>query len=202
MNNKTLTESMSDLRQKLQLIENTTNEAATSAGEKAAEKFGLQTAASALKGTAAKARAKLAAATDKLPGGATRASKRAKLRKVKQHVASIKQHVRANELKAAAEAETNVATKAALEKQAQEATQEAERLSQAAGSIDREVAQAVAKEPEMVALQANNPEALQAAIEIFGSLKKFNKDFSDKIFLGWNTPPKLRQGEKLWNLLK
>ena len=162
---------MSDLRQKLQLIENTTNEAATSAGEKAAEKFGLQTAASALRGTAAKARAKLAAgadkvaaATDKLPGGATRASKRAKLRKVKQHVASIKQHVRANELKAAAEAETNLATKAALEKQAQEATQEAERLSQAAGSIDREIAQAVVKEPEMVALQANKPEALQAAI--------------------------------------
>jgi hypothetical protein len=172
MNNKTLTESMSDLTQKLRLIESSTNEAATSAAEKAAEKLGVQSASSALRGTAAKARAKLAAAkdkalaaTDKLPGGAVRASKRAKIRKVKQHVASIKQHVYAGELRAAAEVETNAIQRAALARQAEEATANAERLAQAAGDIDKAAAEAVMKDAELAALKARNPEVLNKAID-------------------------------------
>jgi LysM repeat protein len=62
MNNTTLTESMSSLKQRLQLIETeTTNEAGTvGAGERAAEKFGLNAAKQALRNTANKARERLA----------------------------------------------------------------------------------------------------------------------------------------------
>jgi LysM repeat protein len=61
MNNTTLTESMSSLKQRLQLIESeTTNEAGGTAGERAAEKFGLNAAKQALRNTANKARERLA----------------------------------------------------------------------------------------------------------------------------------------------
>lgn len=161
---------MSDLRQKLQLIESTTNEASTQAGEKAAEKFGITTAAGKLRGTAAKARAKLAAATDKvaaatdkLPGGAERASTRAKKAKIKNHVASMKQHMRAAELRQAARAETNTVEKAALEREAQAATEEGERLSQSAMSKDPEAIAALKKDPEIAAALEKNPELVAQA---------------------------------------
>ena len=70
MDNKTLTESMSALSKKLQLIESITNEATTGAAEKAAEKLGIGTAKSALRNIAQKAREKLAAAKNKIaPAG-------------------------------------------------------------------------------------------------------------------------------------
>ena len=118
---------MSELRQKLQLIESTTNEAGSQAAEKGLEKVGITTAASRLRGTAAKARAKLkgatSAAVDKvattvpgvMPKTAAKASRKAVLRK---QIRSKQAADRAFALRQAAARETDQTAARALERQA------------------------------------------------------------------------------------
>lgn len=68
-------------------------------------------------------------------------------------------------------------------------------ISKNKGFIDKFIGDAI------MALFYTEQEALQAAIEIFGSLKKFNKDFSDKIFSPVNVGVGLHTGSLMLGIV-